>query len=126
MPALPSDIAKFTNDGVLVRSPDGDATAIKALYADARDEEESPEETFFTSEADAIAVEAVRFAFLKRLDPEQDEIETDEPLGVFAVAPVAPKVTVKSEPSDPGYAGIVRAFVYNTETGRYALSVLEG
>lgn len=126
MPALPSDIAKYTNDGKLVRSPDVDATTVLAQFADAVDEEENPRESFFRYEADAIAMEAIRFAFLKRMDPEQDEIETIESLPGFVIAPVAPKVLVKSHPSDAGYNGIVRAFVHNTETDRYALSVVEG
>lgn len=128
MTALPSDVAKYTQDGVLVRSSPSEATTIKAIFPGAREEEESPRESFFRYESDCVAVEATRFAFLKRLGPVQEEIETATSLGptAFTIAPVAPKVTVVDGPSENGYVGIIRAFVRTTDDDRFALSVVEG
>lgn len=129
MTALPEDVAAYTQDGILVRSSPSEATTIKALFPGAKEEEENPRETFFRYESDAIAVEATRFNFLKRINPQQEEIETLTSIGVggtFPIAPVAPKVTVVDRPNENGYTGIVRAFVRTTDDDRFALSVVEG
>jgi hypothetical protein len=126
MTALPSDVSRYTQDGKIVASSIVERDSIRALFPDARDETDNPRESFCVSEADTIAIEAVRHAFMKRLDPAQDEIEIESSLTGITIAPTAPRVTVKKQPSDVGYEGIVRAFVHLTGSDRYALSVLEG
>jgi hypothetical protein len=128
MTANPTDVAKYTQDGVIVRSDPAQGEAVKTLFDAARDESEPPRETFFRYAAQAQVIENIRFDFLSRLAPKQDDIDVDQALGLgssITVAPYVPRFTVVENPDDPGYVGLVRAYIHRAADDRMAVQIIE-
>ena len=91
MPATPSDIARFTTDGVLLTAED---PAIKANHLDAEDGAASGRELemFYDDPADAQDMLDERFAILSQISAVHEGIEVEETLGIGTVIPLTPTV----------------------------------
>lgn len=128
MTASPADVAKYTQDGVVVRSDPATGAAVKNLFDGARDESEPPRETFFRYAAQAQVVENIRFTFLSRLSPKQDDMDVEQALGLgstIPLSPFVPRFTVVENPDDPGYEGLVRAYIHRAADDRMAVQMIE-
>lgn len=128
MTALPADIAKYTNDGIVVTTNAAAGAAIKAAHPDARDFGDSEIEMFFVSDVHAQAMLDERFAILSTIDPLHEGIEVEEALGLGVTIPLAP--TVPSFRVVDDSRGIdktvrTRAYVHDLGTDRFSLEVLE-
>jgi hypothetical protein len=127
MPASPSDIAKYTSDGVVVTVPaDPDvANAILAVFPDAKRGDE--EESFFIDPGHAQAMLQERFFYLSDPAPIHEAVQVEENIGIgiaIGVVPQVPSVRVIDE--SRGIDRIVRVAGYQVDraTDRYSIEVL--
>lgn len=128
MTALPADIAKYTNDGIVVTTNAATGAAIKLAHPDAKDLGDVEIEMFFTSDANALVMLNEKFGLMSVIDPLHEGIEVVEALGLGTTIPIAPTV--------PSFRAIddsrsidktvrTRAYVNDTGTDRFSLEVLE-
>lgn len=127
MPATPSDIARFTTDGVLLTAED---PAIKANHLDAEDGAASGRELemFYDDPADAQDMLDERFAILSQISAVHEGIEVEETLGIGTVIPLTPTVPcfqIVDEERGINTLARTRAFAYDLDTDRYSVEVLE-
>lgn len=129
MSALPSDIARFTTDGIVIRAPLTQAAsdAIKAEHVDAQDVGDGEIEMFFDNPADAQIMLNERFAILSRVDPVHIGIEVEESLRIgdaIAITPAVPRMRVIDAERGVDEIVRVRAFAHDMETDRYSVEVM--
>lgn len=129
MPATPTDVALYTNDGIVVTSPTNPATssAILAIDPTARDLGDAEIVTFFDDAADAQVLLDEKFAVLSQTSPIHELIEIEESLGLgrtIALLPAVPVFTVIDEERDINAPGRLRAYSYNMASGRYSVELL--
>jgi hypothetical protein len=122
--ALPADVAKYTNDGVVVTSTN---PAIKAEHVDARNSGAGEIEMFFDSEADAQILLDEKFTYLSKISPVHDGIEVEESLGLgttVAIAPQVPSFRVVDESRQLDQVARVRAYAFDLATDRFSVEVI--
>lgn len=127
MTALPADIAKFTNDGVVIRTDDAAGAAILADHPNARSIEDGREiEMFFTDTDDAQVLLDERFALMSEPGL-HDGIEVEETLGLgttIALSPTVPCFTVIDQDNIATVAR-TRSYARSMSADRYAVEALE-
>jgi|SRR5882672_36290 len=128
MPALPADIAQFTNDGVVVTSPTDPTITdlISSNFIDAQHTQD-PLEVFFDNAADAQLLLDERFLYQKEGGPVHVGIEVDDglTLGLTTdVVPTVPTVQVYDEPHKIATLARVRGYALNMETDKYAIEAM--
>lgn len=128
MAATPSDIAKFTTDGVRLVAPTNSAIgdAIKAKHIDARDGDSDEIEMFYDDPADAQAMLNERFAIESIANPVSLGVEVEESLGLGAGIPITPAVPVFTAiDRDIGFNAPLRVsgFASDMGTDRYSVAI---
>jgi hypothetical protein len=124
MTASPSDIARFTNDGVLITLADA---TVFARDANAIDMGDSEVEMFFDSAADASTMMGRRRDILFRLGRPHEMIEVEDTLGlgsIIAVAPRLPRFTTIDETRALNATLAVRSLAFDWTTDRYAVELV--
>jgi hypothetical protein len=126
MPALPADIARFTNDGIVVQSPAKAASdALKAQHVDARGSADTEIEMFFDSSTGAQAMLDERFSYLGKVAPTHVGIEVQDTLGLGEQIPITPNVpSFLIVDGDSATIARVRAYAYDMGTDRFSVEVL--
>lgn len=128
MAATPSDIAKFTTDGVRLVAPTNSAIsdAIKAAHIDARDGDSEEIEMFYVDPADGQAMLDERFAIESIVNPVSLGLEVQESLGLGSTIPLAPAGPVFNiVDRDKGTSLPLRVSGFATDAGtdRYSVAV---
>lgn len=127
MVALPSDITKFTRDGVVLSSNKAAGDAVLAAHPNARSTDEGREvEMFFANPSHAQLVLNQRFALLSNGAPLHDGVELEVPTEGLAI-PVAPTVPCWEVRDTDGRLVQVRtrSLVRSFDADRIAVEVLE-
>lgn len=126
MPATPADIARYTQDGIVVVTNSVTGAAIKAAHPDARDMGDTEFEFFFVSDAHAQAMLDEKFALTSAIDPDHVGVEVEEAIGIGVTIPIAPTVPsfrVIDDTHNLDSVSRVRSFANDTGTDRFALEV---
>lgn len=127
MPAVPADIGKYTNDGVIITSPinPAESAAIAAEHIDARYTTEAIE-MFFDTAADAQAMLDERFEYQSQVGPLHLGIEVAEAIDIGGAIPVAPQVpTFTVVDGDITTVVRTRAYAQDMNTDRFSIEVIE-
>ena len=125
MPALPADIARFTNDGVVLTNED---LALRAAHPDAKDTGGGEVETFFDYAADAQVLLDERWGILSRVSAVHEGIEIEDSAGLGDAIPYTPNVpcfTIIDAERDIETVARLRAVVYEGGSDRYSVEVVE-
>lgn len=125
MSADPADIARFTNDGVVVTVSD---PALKAAHSEAADEFGSPIEMFYVDAADGLTMLEEKFILRSQLNPAHEGIEVEESLRLGQDIPIAPSVPCfRIVDADRGLDVVARtrAYAFETEQDRFSIEVIE-
>ena len=130
MVAVPADIARFTNDGILVTSPRnaGVSAAIQAEHVDARGMDGREIEMFYDDAVDAQFYLDERFGFLSRTDPLHVSVEVEESLGIGDTVPIAPLVPAFRAIDATTKTDVIartRAYAQDMSTDRFGVELLE-
>jgi hypothetical protein len=123
--ATPDDIARYTNDGVVLTALD---LPLRANHPDAVDGGNEELEMFFDNPADAEVLLAERFDLLSQVSALHEGIEVSESLGLGSSVPIAPNVpcfTIVDESRGISKVARTRAYVYEAAGDRYSVEVLE-
>lgn len=124
MPATPADVARYTQDGVVITEKD---TAIKAAHPDARDTGKGEIEMFFDNAADGELVLAERFALLSQVSALHEGIEVSDTLGLGTTIPLGPSVPcfrVIDASRSIDIVARTRAYVYEAAGDQYSVEVI--
>lgn len=122
MPANPTDIAKYTQDGELLTYQDG---ALKTAHPIAKDQGEIP--TYFRYSSDAALALAERGVLLGQVGKLHDAIEVDRSLGIgsaITVSPQAPTFTLIDDTRNLNAPGRLRAVVTDFENERFSVEMI--
>lgn len=125
MPALPSDISRFTTDGVVITKEN---TAIRDMHPDAVDNGDKEIEMFYDSAADTEAMLNEKFTLMSKVNPAHEAIEVDESLGIGTTIPIAPTIPCYRVIDDERELDVVartRAIAYETGSDRHSIEVIE-
>lgn len=125
MAALPADIAKFTQDGVVI---DADNAALKAAHPEAEDRRSSEIEMFFDDPADGQLMLDEKFALLSKVHPLHEGVEVAERLGLGIDIPLVPSVpcfTARDEHTGVEVVARTRAFAYESGEDRFSVEIIE-
>ena len=130
MAATPSDIARYTTDGVLLTSPldRSISTAIAADHIDARNGSDREIEMFYDQAAHAQIALDERFAVLSRVNPFHAGIEVEEVLnmgGTIPIAPAVPRFSVVDEQQNLFVTARTRAYAHDMNSDRMSVEVLQ-
>lgn len=121
MTATVADIARFTNDGVVLTLS---SQAVRDRYPDAKSVEIA---NFFDSQADAQKVMDERFLILT-MDPRLHEmVELGDRLGLgteIQLAPTLPAFTIIDEERGVNGRGVICAYSFTFESDHYAIEVV--
>jgi len=123
MPATPADIAKYTNDGIVISQQD---FTIRDNFPDALDSGDTIQEMFFDSVADAQEMLDERFALLSVVAPPHEGIEVTESLGLGQAIPIAPYVPCfRCIDAEQGIDEVLRttSYAYDMGTDRFSVEV---
>lgn len=124
MPATPSDIAKYTVDGVALSKVDVD---LRAAHPNAVDLGDKEIEMFFDSEVDAQVLLDERWNWLKTAGRIHEAVEVESSFGLGttkAVTPTIPTMTVIDAKRNLNATAKVRAFVADYTTERHSVELL--
>jgi len=125
MSADPADIARFTNDGVVVSVVDA---AIEAAHPEASDEFSDPIEMFFVNQADGLTMLTEKFGLRSLINPAHEGIEVEESLRLGQVIPIAPTVPcfrIVDEKRGLDVVVRTRAYAFETEQDRFSIEVIQ-
>lgn len=125
MPADPDDIAKYTNDGVVITAED---LSLKAAHPDAVDLGGEEKEMFFVDPDDAQILLDETLSLRSKPDPIHVGVEVDESLSIGNATPIAPTVPCYryiDEASEQDAVARTRAFAYESGSDRYSVELLE-
>ena len=125
MSADPADIAKYTNDGVVVTRSN---QSIVDLYPDALDGRQDEIEMFFASAAHSDILLSERFALLSQTEPVHELVEIDDRLGLgvdIPISPAVPTFLVVDQQRDISTICRLRGFSVELESDREAVEVIE-
>lgn len=124
MPATPTDIAKYTNDGVVVTSANA---AILTAHSEAEDRGEDVIEMFFESAADALTVLNERFGLLSQINGLHEAAVVDEALGLgssILITPTTPCFRVIDESRGIDTTLRTRAYAYEAGADQYSIELM--
>lgn len=127
MVATPSDIARFTTDGVLLTTDAVLGAAVLVAHPDARRTDKDREvEMFFVNPAHAQLLLNERFELLRKGAPLHDGVEVEQSLGIGTTVAIAPRVPCFTVIDADGTVTVarLRAYVSNRATDRFAVEVL--
>jgi hypothetical protein len=127
MPATAADVAKYTNDGVVISTNAALGAAIKAMHPNARDTGTGELEMFFSNPADAQVLLDEKFGYLSRVDPPHELIEVEDtvPFGTtIPVAPIVPSVRIIDDERRLNAVPRLRAYSHNLDGDHFAVEVL--
>jgi hypothetical protein len=122
MSALPSDIARYTQDGVSLTYKD---QALKDSQPNATDAGEIP--TFFRYRADALVKVNERGALLGGVGRLHEAVEVDESLGIgtkIPVVPFTPTMRVIDENRDLDRNGRTRSVSFDMTIDKYSVELV--
>lgn len=125
MTATPSDIAKYTSDGVVIQATDA---AIDAAHPDAKESGDGEIEMFFDSDFASQVVLDERFALLSQISALHEGIEVSDSLGLGVDIPLGPSVPcfrVVDASRGIDTVARTRAYVYEAGNDHYSVEVLE-
>lgn len=125
MTALPADISKYTNDGVVLTAEN---LALKAAHPDAVDLGTEELEFFFNSTAHAATMLAEKLALRSNPVPLCEGVEVEESLGIGLSIPISPTVPCFrfiDEERGIDTVARTRAFAYETGSDRYSVELRE-
>ena len=125
MTATPSDIARYTRDGVVLSKQD---LNIRNGQRDSETTGDTEIETFFDSRIHAQVVLDEIWATYSVISPVHEGIEVDQSLGLGTTIPLVPSVPcfqVVDEERGLNKLSRTRAFSYDTEAETYSVEVLE-
>lgn len=125
MPATPADIAKYTNDGVVVFVQ---APSVRTMFPDAADTGDGEIEMFYDTQADAQAMLNEKFAILSQIAPPHEAIEIEESLGLghtVAIAPVIPSFRCVDQTRGMDMSLRCLAYAYEMNSDRYSVEVMK-
>lgn len=129
MTATPADVALYSNDGVVVASPDkATSDALKAAHIDAQDGGSNEIEMFWNDPAHAQIMLDERFSYVGQLDPLHEGIEVEESLLLGTDVPIAPTVPCFTIVDDTrGIDALVRTRAYASDlaTDRCSVEILQ-
>lgn len=129
MPAAPADVAKYTNDGVVLRAPDAaTSAAIKALHAEARTTGDGEIEMFFVNPDHAQVLLTEKAGLLTQVAPFHAAIETEETLGIgdtVPIFPIVPSFRCIDEALGIDVVARTRAFGRDPSTDRNSVEVIQ-
>jgi hypothetical protein len=121
MPATPSDIAKFTSDGVIVTSLDA---ALKTAHPEAEDDGNEVIDMFFDSTTHAQVVLTERFALLSQINAPHEAVVVEESLGLGSTVPLTPSTPCFRVVDDErGIDAVLRTRAYAYEAGSDQFSI---
>lgn len=124
MSALPADIAKYTNDGVVITNENA---ALRAAHPEADDLLDQPVEMFFDTVADGQALLDEKFALLSQINPVHEGIEVDENLRLgqtIAIAPTVPCFRIVDEERGIDVVARTRAYAHEMASDRFSIEVI--
>jgi hypothetical protein len=125
MTATPADVARYTQDGVVVSQEDA---ALRANHPDAIDGGNNELEMFYDDPADADIILAERFDLLSQVSALHEGIEVNESLGFgasVAISPTVPCFRVIDAVRGIDTVARTRAYVYEAAGDNYSVEVLE-
>lgn len=125
MTALPADIAKYTNDGVVIIAENA---ALKATHPDAVDESTDEKEMFFVNPAHAQIFLDECLALRSKPMGLHEGVEVDDNLGVGTKIPIAPVVpSFRFLDSEHGVDVVARTrgFIYEMGQDRCSVELME-
>jgi len=130
MAATPSDIARYTTDGVLVIAPVDPAVsaAIAAAHIDARNGIDDEIEMFYDVAADAQTALNEIFGYLSQVNPAYLAVELEDTLSLGTDIPLAPRIpTITVADVDAGVSLPLRVRAFSAEMGtdRYAVELMQ-
>lgn len=124
MPALPSDIAKYTSDGVLITLQD---EAIKTADPNASNTGDNDIDMFFDDPADAQVVAEELFSFLSLVGRPHEAVEIEDSLGLGSTVPIfplAPRASIRDDTRQIDTVAIIRAYSFDMDSDAYALELI--
>lgn len=124
MPALPSDIARYTSDGVLITLQD---EAIKTADPNASNTGDNAIDMFFDDPDDARVVAEELFSFLSFAGRPHEAIEIEDGLGLgstTAIFPLAPRASIRDDTRRIDTVAIIRAYSFDMDSDAYALELI--
>lgn len=125
MSADPHDIAKFTNDGVVLTTQNA---ALLAAHPESIDGGNSEIEMFFDNPAHAQVLLDERFALLSNPSPIHEGVQVSEDIGlgsVVAITPQVPCFNIVDANRGIDKVARTRAYVYEAGSDQYSVEVLE-
>lgn len=126
MSATPTDVARYTNDGVVLTTDAATGVAIRAAHTDAQTNSPGEIEMLFDSAAVGQLFLNEKFGYLSIINPPHVGVEVDDSLGIGSVIAIAPKVpcfTAVDEKSALNSLLRTRAFAHDSETDRYSVEL---
>lgn len=128
MPALPADVAKYTQDGIVIETDAAAGAVIKAAHIDARDLGDGEIEMFFTNPAHAQIMLNERFGYVSVIDPLHEGIEVEEALALgttVPITPIVPSFLAVDESRSISKNTRTRAFAHDTGVDHFSVEVME-
>lgn len=128
MAATPADITAYTNDGVVLTSPQdvGISAAIKAAHIDARGGVDREIPMFFDLPEHGQVLLDERFSFLRLTGPFSFGIELEDALDLgaaIALVPAVPRWRCIDDRRGISVVCRTRAYAYNMGTDRFSIEV---
>lgn len=124
MPALPADIARYTNDGIQLSHEDA---SIAAAHPDAVDLGDDTLEMFFYSASDAEIVLAERFGILSQANPPHEGLVVEESLGLgstIEITGTVPCFRFISSIQSIDQLMRTRAYAYEAGSDQYSIELI--
>lgn len=124
MPALPSDIARFTSDGTLITRKD---QAIKDRDPNALDTGEREVAMFFDDPAHGVIMTDELFAYVSTEARPHEGIEVMDSIGLGSTRPVFPAAPLaRIEDAERGINAVcaVRQYAFDMSSDTYALELV--
>ncbi len=124
MAATPADIAKYTNDGVVITAS---TPSILTNHPEAVDDGDHEIEMFFDSATDAGTVLAETFGILSQLSPLHEAVVVEEALGLGTTVPLTPTTPcfrVIDEDRNIDATLRTRAYAYEAGSDHYSVELI--
>lgn len=124
MAATPSDIAKYTSDGVVITAANA---AIQTAHPEAEDQASDVIDMFFDNVADATAVLTERFGILSQINGLHEAVVVEESLGLgstIAITPSTPCFRTIDEERGIDTTLRTRAYAYEAGSDQFSIELL--
>jgi hypothetical protein len=121
MPATPDDIAKYTNDGIVITAADA---SILSNHPEAEDRGEDVIDYFFVSASDAAVVLAERFNIQSQINGLHEAAVVEDSLGLGSTVQLSPTVpSFRLVDDERGHDVVLRTRAYAYEAGADQFSI---